>query len=365
MNKYFEKYFEDVDDPRSQRNQRHSFITLIGSTFLSVLSGIDSFSGMQDFVEMHLEQLSEYFDFPAGVPSHDTYRRFWGALSPTQFNKSFYEFTKSLEKITGKIISLDGKTIRNSGKDKALHIVSAWCSANQLVLAQEKVAAKSNEISAIPKILDLLVLNDRIVTIDAMGAQREICQKIIDNEGDYVISLKGNQGNLHKDVKLYLEDSENHEMVNENNDKGHGRIEQRIAAVTHNINWLQEDHKWPGLKAIGCIESRVLKKGKETIERRYYISSMLLDAEELNNIARSHWGIENQLHWRLDVVLNEDKSCIRDDIAAENLDTLRKWALNVVGQLRTKQEHTIKSIMRKNSMSLNYLISSVKKIFHA
>ena len=135
MNKFFEKYFEDVDDPRSQRNQRHSFITLIGTTFLSVLSGIDSFSGMQDFVEMHLEQLSEYFDFPAGVPSHDTYRRFWGALSPTQFNKSFYEFTKSLEKITGKIINLDGKTIRNSGKDKALHIVSAWCSANQLVLA--------------------------------------------------------------------------------------------------------------------------------------------------------------------------------------------------------------------------------------
>jgi len=229
--------------------------------------------------------------FLGGVPSHDTYQRFWSTLSPSQFNKSFYEFTKSLERITGKIISIDGKTIRNSGKDKALHIVSAWCSQNQLVLGQEKVEAKNNEITAIPKLLDLLALNDRIITIDAMGAQREICQKIIDKEGDYVISLKGNQGRLHSDVKLYLQDSGNHEMVNENNDKGHGRIEQRIAAVTHNIKWLQEDHKWPGLKAIGCIESRIFKKGKESMERRYYISSILLDAEELNDIARSHWGI--------------------------------------------------------------------------
>ena len=364
MQQFFKKYFNEVDDPRSLRNQRHPFVTLIGTSFMSVLSGIDSFSGMQDFVEIHFDELSKYFEFPAGVPSHDTYQRFWDGILPSQFEKTFYEFTKTLEKVTGKVINLDGKTIRNSGHEKSLHIVSAWCQANQLVLAQEKVDTKSNEITAIPKILDLLDLKDRIITIDAMGAQREICSKITRQEGDYVIALKGNQGNLYEDVKLYLQDPTNHQMINENNDKGHGRIEQRIAVVTHDIHWLAE-HTWPGLKSIGRIESRVLKKGKETTQLRYYISSLALDAEELNDVARKHWSIENQLHWRLDVVLNADKSCIRNDNAAENIDTMRKWALNVLGKVKTKPDQSIKSIMRKNSMSIKHLISSVKKIFHA
>lgn len=365
MREYFEKSFEELSDPRSLRNQRHSFITIIGTTFMSMLSGIDSFSGMQDFVEMHFEELSKYFDLRSGIPSHDTYQRFWDGISPTQFQECFYDFVTSLEKVTGKIISLDGKTIRNSGKEKPLHIVSAWCASNQLVLAQEKVAAKSNEITAIPKVLKMLDLKNRIITLDAMGAQREICQQIIDAEGDYVIALKGNQGRLYEDVKLYLQDPENHQLINENNDKGHGRIEQRIATVNHKVDWLYDVHKWPGLKSIGQVESRVFKKGRETTELRYYISSLNLNAEELNNIARSHWGIENQLHWRLDVVFNEDKSCVRNDNASENLDILRKWSLNVLTQIRTKPEQSIKSIMRKNSMSVTYLLNSVKKILHA
>lgn len=365
MQQFFKKYFEDVDDPRSTRNQRHPFVTLIGTTFMSVLSGIDSFSGIQDFVEMNFEELRKYFEFPAGVPSHDTYQRFWDAILPSQFEKSFHEFTKSLEHVTGKVINLDGKTIRNSGHQKPLHIVSAWCQTNQLVLAQEKVDTKSNEITAIPKILDLLDLKDRIITIDAIGAQRDICNKIIEQEGHYVISLKTNQGNLHNDVQLFLKDQKNHQMINENNDKGHGRIELRTSIVTHDIDWLQELHNWPGLKSIGRIESRILKKEKETTQLRYYISSLTLDAEQLNDIARKHWSIENQLHWRLDVVFNEDKSCIRNDNAAENLDTLRKWALNVLSKLKTKPDQSIKSIMRKNLISLKHLIASINKIFHA
>jgi len=314
---------------------------------------------------MHFEELSKYFDLSNGVPSHDTYQRFWSSLSPVQFESSFYEFTKSLEKIAGTIINIDGKTIRNSGQDKALHIVSAWCHANRLVLGQEKVDSKSNEITAIPKLLKLLDLEGRIVTIDAMGAQREICQQILDQSGDYVISLKGNQGTLHEDAKLYLEDSDNHQMTNENNDKGHGRIEQRVAVTTHEVQWLQDLHQWPGLKSIGKITSRVFKKEKETTETRYYISSLLLTAQELNDIARSHWGIENSLHWTLDVVFNEDKSCIRNDNAAANMDILRKWALNILHKAKTKPEQTIKSIMRKNLMSVKYLTNSVKTIFHA
>lgn len=365
MKDTIEHYFKGVDDPRSRRNQLHPFTMLIGTTLLAVLSGIDSFSGIQDFVDMHFEELEEFFDFPGGVPSHDTYQRLWDNLSPTQFVSSFHEFTLSLEKITGEIISIDGKTIRNSGSDRPLHIVSAWCQANQLVLAQQKIDSKSNEITAIPELLKLLDLNNRIITLDAMGAQRDICQQIIDHGGDYVISLKGNQGTLHSDVKLYMADKENHELINENNDKGHGRIEQRVAYVSHNIEWLQEEHNWPGLKAIGQITSTIIKKNKETRETRYYISSLPISAHKLNESARAHWGIENQLHWKLDVVLNEDKACIRNDNAAENMDIMRKWALNILHKAKSKPEQTIKSLMRRNSMSIKHLVKTVKLVFHA
>jgi predicted transposase YbfD/YdcC len=358
-------YFSGLEDPRSIRNQRHFFITLVGISLQAALSGIDSFSGIQDFVEMHLEKLQNYFDFPYGVPSHDTYQRLWDDLSPTQFKSCFSEFIDSLEKVASDVISIDGKTIRNSGKDKALHIVSAWCHQNQLVFGQQKVDSKSNEITAIPKVLDLLDLENKIVTIDAMGAQRAICQQIIGAKGEYVISLKGNQGTLHDDVKLYLGDSSHHEMINENNDKGHGRLEQRVAVVAHKIAWLNELHQWPGLKAIGQVTATVWKKGKQTTETRYYISSSELDAARLNDVARKHWAIENNLHWFLDVVFNEDKACIRNDNAAENMDTLRKWAMAVLLKVKTKPEQSIKSIMRKNSMSFEHLIASVKKILHA
>jgi hypothetical protein len=183
-------YFVSLEDPRSHRNQRHPLITLIGTSLLSVLSGINSFSGMQDFVEMHMEELEKYFDFPNGLPSHDTYQRLWDALSPTQFKACFTEFVSSLEKVASDVISVDGKTIRNSGKGNALHIVSAWCHNNQMVFGQEKVASKSNEITAIPKVLKLLDLENKVITIDAMGAQRAIGQQIIDCRGDYAQASK-------------------------------------------------------------------------------------------------------------------------------------------------------------------------------
>jgi predicted transposase YbfD/YdcC len=365
MKEALSSYFSNVSDPRSLRKQHHPFMTIIGTSFLSVLSGIDSFSGMQLFAEAHLEELEKYFDFPSGAPSHDTFQRFWDSISPNEFLDAFYLFTQNIEKISGDIISIDGKNIRNSGKNKSLHIVSAWCQVNQLVLAQEKVDEKSNEITAIPQLLKLLDLRDRIVTIDAMGAQRDICEQITGQLGDYVICLKGNQGTLHEDVRLYLEDQEHHEERNENNDKGHGRLEQRTAVISHSIGWLQSEHSWPGLKTIGMVHARVNKKDKETSETRFYISSLELSAQQLNDIARRHWGIENQLHWRLDVVFNEDKACVRNDNAAENMDIMRKWALNSMGKVKEKPDQSIKGIMRKNSMSFKYLISNVKKIFHA
>lgn len=358
-------YFANLEDPRSLRNQRHPLITLIGTSLLAALSGIDSFSGIQDFVDMHMNELSKHFDFPHGLPSHDTYQRLWDAISPMQFQAGFADFVASLEKVASDILSVDGKTIRNSGKDKALHIVSAWCHNNQMVFGQTKVDSKSNEITAIPEVLKMLDLENKVITIDAMGAQRSICNQIVVAGGDYVISLKGNQGTLHEDVILHLEDPQNQFLINENNDKGHGRIEQRIAYVSHDIKWLNEMHQWPGLKAIGKIKATVWKKGKEITETRHYISSMALDAARLNEIARKHWGIENQLHWSLDVVFNEDKACIRNDNAAENMDILRKWAMAILVKTKTKPEQSIKSLMRKNAMSFSHLLASVNNILRA
>ena len=358
--------FKEVDDPRSYRNQKHPFISLIGVSLLGVISGIDSFSGFADYAEAHLEGLKRYFDFPNGAPSHDTFQRLWDTIDPVKFCNSFHEFTKTIQILTEGIISIDGKTIRNSG-DNPLHIVSAWCTSNDLVLAQEKVDSKSNEITAIPKLLDLLDLKSKLITIDAMGCQRKICSQIAEQGGDYLISLKGNQGTLHEDIKLWFTDKELIKQCSswEENDKGHGRIEQRTAYVTDDINWLQERHKWPYLKSIGVVVSKVIKANKETQEMRFYVSSMEASAEKLCKAARAHWGIENKLHWRLDVVFNEDGCCITNDNAAENMDILRKWALNILHKAKTKPSQSIKSVQRKSAMSFTYLISVVNKIFHA
>ncbi|WP_021827552.1 ISAs1 family transposase [Holospora obtusa] len=192
-------------------------------------------------------------------------------------------------------MNIDEKMIRNSSSNKPLHRVSAWCHKNTMVFAQEKVNEKSNEIKAIPKLLKLLDLENKIITIDAMGAQRDMCQQIVERKGAYVISLKGKQGTLFEDVKLFLSELNNHEFINENNDIGYGRIEQRVAVVSHHTKWLNDIHQWPGLKSIGRITSTVLRKGKKSKDTRYYISSKLLSAFELNEIARQHWEIENQL----------------------------------------------------------------------
>lgn len=360
-------YFEGITDPRSNRNQKHPLKTLIGTTLLASLCGIDSFSGFSDFTDCHYEELRKHFDFPHGVPSHDTYQRFWDGINPLEFYQSFAEFTETLATITGQYINIDGKTIRNSAKDKALHVVSAWCHSNQMTLCQEKVDGKSNEITALPKLLKLLDLKGKIVTLDAMGTQRAVCAQIIEQGGDYVISLKGNQGTLHQDVMDYLNDPKlvQNCILSEEYDKGHGRIEQRKAYSCEEINWLQQHHQWPGLKSIGMVVSQVEKKGQITQDQRFYISSLAANARQLNEAARLHWGVENQLHWRLDVVFNEDKGCIRNDNASENIDILRKWALNGLQKARQKPDQSIKSIMRKNSMSYTHLSSCVKRIFHA
>lgn len=365
--KFFEDCFEGLEDPRASRNQRHPFLMLVGTTLVAALGGMDDFSKIAEFVEAHQEMLAKIFPMPHGAPSHDTYQRLWEAIDAEVFYGCFELFTNMLADAVSDVISLDGKTIRNSGKNKPLHFVSAWCDANSLVLGQVKVDSKSNEITAIPLLLDLLSLSGRVITIDAMGAQRTICEKIVGQEGDYLIALKGNQGGLFEDVKRYFQDPEIRETLASacDHDKGHGRIEKREAFVTDDLEWLQAQHNWPGLKTIACVKSTVQRGDKVSTEERFYISSLPPDPRRINEVARKHWGIENKLHWRLDVAFNEDKCCISNDNAVENLSIVRKWALNVLSKARTKPDQTIKSLMRKNAMSPAHLFKMFNKIFHA
>ena len=244
MKEILEKSFANVEDPRSSRNQRHSFITLISTTVVSSLAGIDSFTGIARFVRNNLKNLEKYFDFPSGAPSHDTYQRLWDAIDPGQFYKAFNFFVEEMVSLNEGIINIDGKTIRNGGHAKPLHIVSAWCESNQLVLGQERVDEKSNEITAIPKLLSILNLNNRIVTIDAMGAQRSICKQITEQGGDYVVGLKRNQRTLFEDIKSHFQENENLKNCAffKESSEGHGRKEHRLAFATNDIDWLQEKH---------------------------------------------------------------------------------------------------------------------------
>lgn len=365
MDLHIKNLFSEIEDPRIERTKKHPLESILYIVLCGTISGVDSWIGYQDYAEEHFEILSKFIDLPHGVPSHDTISRVIEALDVIEFEECFEEFVQSLINNAKDLIAIDGKTLRGSFDAKkgvkAKHIVSAWANGCKLVLAQEKVEDKSNEITAIPKLLKRLDIEGQIVTIDAMGCQRDICEQIIDQEGDYVISLKGNQGSLHEDVRLWFEDS--NQMVDhvwEEWDKGHGRIEHRLCRASGDISWLQERHSWPGLSSIAAVHSmRETAKGIQK-ETRYYISSLSADAERIAKAARRHWGVENSLHWVLDVTMNEDKSRIRNENAPEILAIIRKWGLNIINQ--HKGDISIKRMMRKMAMSPKNLLLILQKI---
>ena len=357
--------FSDLPDPRSPRNQKHPFLSLICIGILGAIAGIDSFSGLGDFAESHYESLCKLLELPNGPPSHDTLRRIFDLLDIDAFHDSFTLFTEYLSEQVSELIAIDGKRVCNAGTDSPLHLVSAWCESNQMVLAQKKVACKSNEITAIPQLLSLLDVRGAIVSIDAMGCQESIAQQIVDSGGDYLLALKGNQGSLLEDVSPYFNNLELFDGYSwQECDKGHGRSEERICYATSNIDYLRtEQHRWPALNTIAMVISKRTVKGKTTTEKRYYITSLPAHAERICRAARSHWGIENKLHWRLDVTYNEDKACIRNDNAAENMALLRKWALNILS--KHKGSSSTKSLQRKAAMSFEFLQNLLDNIFHA
>lgn len=337
--------FSSLPDPRVERTKKYPLEEILLLMISAAISGCTGWKSIKDFGELKLDWLRKYFPYEHGIPADDTLARVIRRLCPKAFKDCFFSWTQSLsKKISGDIIPIDGKTVRgshdNNREQSPIHMVNAWSNKNNIVLGQEKVSDKSNEITAIPKLLSLLDIKGCIVTIDAMGTQKEIAQQIIKQGGDYILALKGNQGKLFEDTEMFLNDAINTDFLYleydyaKDVDAGHGRIETRECWVfrpqdyKNNFRTISE---WKNLESIIMIKSTRETKSKKTTETRFYISSCACDAEHLMLAIRKHWGIES-MHWILDVTFREDDSRIRKGDAPENMAILRQIALNTLNK---------------------------------
>lgn len=326
-------YFKHLSEPRMERCRLHSLEDILFLTIAAVLSGADNFVEIIAFGNEKKSWLLTFLKLEHGIPSHDTVGRLFAAIDADLFEKCFISWMQSVVKLTaGQVIAIDGKTLRGSSSvgngKKAIHMVSAFASANKVVLGQLACAEKSNEITAIPALLQLLVVKGCIVTIDAMGCQTAIAKEIIKQEADYILAVKDNQKNLHKEVRemFPLIKGESAETIEKNN----GRIETRKCTIITDLRKMNNTEHWDSLKSIVKIESTRQMNGTTSEETRYYISSMDTNAEKMNAYVREHWCVENKLHWSLDVSFNEDANRSRTDNSAENLSIIRRVGLNLL-----------------------------------
>jgi predicted transposase YbfD/YdcC len=336
----FSIIFSDLTDPRVDRTKRHKLLDIIGLTITAVLCGADNWVEVQEFGEIREDWLRTFLELPNGIPSHDTLGRVFSMIDGAEFESCFVEWVQQLAGLTSKVIAVDGKTIRGSReKGKAITVVSAWAAANQLVLGQQAVEGKSNEIVAIPELLGMLDVKGKIITIDAIGTQTAIAEQIVAKGGDYLLAVKANQSNLRDEMEfIFRIDQQQHfkdapydytETVN----KGHGRIETRRCWLVSDEEYLRNiSDKWPGLKSLVFIESERIINGKPERSMRYFITSLRSNATQILEYQRSHWGIENKLHWVLDIAFNEDRARMRKDNAASNFSIIRKMSLNLLRQ---------------------------------
>ena len=330
---FCDHFSKDLEDPRSTRNRLYKMVEILLLTLVAVICGAEGWSDVEEFGKRKIALLRRYFDYKNGVPSDDTIRRFFRCLNPDTFMRLFREWiTRLMVTIGIKVIAIDGKTSRRSfdKNQSALHTVSAFATEARMVLGQEKVSEKSNEITAIPKLLEWVDVSGRIVTIDAMGCQYKIADQIVKKGGDYIFALKGNQESLSEDVKLFFQ-SPAETKSHTDCDKGHGRIEIRTVHVVNDVAWLQNMHpNWQTIKSIIKLDSTREIGDKKTQETRYYISSLDASPETTLQAIRIHWGIENSLHWILDMSFGEDHSRIRKNNAPYIMTILRHMVCNML-----------------------------------
>jgi len=329
------RYFENIPDYRVARNKKHSLSDVIILSVLAVICGAESWNSIEEFGRTKIDFLRTFLKLTNGIPSHDTINRVFSNLRPKIFEELFIKWVGDIkdDSIKKEVISIDGKSIRGS-KDSfhgrsPIHMVSAWAAENELVLGQIKVDEKSNEITAIPQLLSLLDIEGSIITIDAMGTQTDIAQVIIENKADYILAVKGNQHDLLDQIQGRF-DQQSPCSTDTVMEKGHGRIETRTCRVITNLDFIDNRVFWKGLKSIVKITSSREINPKTSTEIRYYISSLEAGSTEFNKFIRQHWGIENKLHWSLDMVFDEDRQRKRTKNAANNFSYIRKIALNTL-----------------------------------
>ena len=335
----FLNHFNDLPDPRQRGKVMYPLDEILLLALLAVLAGADSFVEIARFGCKKRALLQRFRPFLDGTPSHDQLGDIFAALDAAHFQRCFVAWVASLIGVPAGVVAIDGKTVRRSGGKAAkgaIHMVSAFAAGQRLVLGQVKVAEKSNEIVAIPKLLDMLVVEGAIITIDAMGCQRAIAQKIIEKKADYVFGLKGNQGSLREDVELFVTEQRTKNFADttisraETIDADNGRIETRVTTVIHDVGWIQERHGWPGLNAIAIVESTRETDGVVEKDTRFYITSLVMLAHLLGPVIRSHWAIENSLHWVMDMVFRDDECRVRTNHAPTNFTTIKHMACNLL-----------------------------------
>jgi predicted transposase YbfD/YdcC len=336
----FLSYFKDLPDTRQPGKVIYPLDEVLLLALLATLAGAEAFTDIARFGDKKLSLLRRFRPFRDGTPPHDRIGDIFATLDAEQFQRCFVAWVASVTGIPAGVIAIDGKTVRRSGRKRddmaPIHMVSAFAARQRLVLGQVKVAEKSNEIMAIPKLLNLLAIEGAIVTIDAMGCQRDIARTIRDKKADYVLALKGNQGSLRADVELFAAEQKARDFTDTRItrettvDGDHGRIETRTTTVIHDVEWLQERHDWPGLQAVVMVESSRETSGKIEHETRFYLTSLIMVAAQMGPVVRSHWVIENSLHWVMDMIFRDDECRVRTNHAPANFTTIKHMAHNLL-----------------------------------
>ena len=365
----FHHIFEGVEDPRQSNATRHDLHEMLMIGLLSTMCGGEGCSDMALFGHTKRAFLDSFMTLKHGIPSHDAFSDLFNALDPLRLQTVLMRLVEGFADQLGDVIAVDGKTLRRSydraRKQSALHLVQAFATHSRLVLGQVAVEAKSNEITALPALLEMLSLKGRIVTADAMHTQKATARAVTQAGGDYILALKGNQGALHEDVSLFL-DAPVHAGICDafqSIDSGHGRIETRRALICHDLGWLDARHDWPGLKAIGKVIATREKEGKTTTQSRYYLLSTPLSAERFLAVTRAHWAIENSLHWVLDVTMNEDRARNRKQKGPENLAIMRRVALNMARAEKSKG--AMRGKLKKAGWHEPFMLDLIRAAFHA